>query len=191
MSRIPGVAVKRTPAPTAEALIRPVWVRAVVTALFAVVAIFWQDETLNLLKFALAGYFVIGASAVWDYAKDVDVVPDSVRGPLAFGAAAWVLSGVAAVFVGTTTAAAVVAAVGFLAMGVAELVAGIRGRREFVPARDQMVLGGIGALTGVGLLAGMGLDVHGVLGMAGTGVIVMAVLLLISGAGLVHDAKGR
>lgn len=189
MSRLPSVAVKRTPAPTAAALIRPVWVRAVVTALFAVVAIFSQEETLTLLKFSLAGFFVIGASAVWDYAKDVDVVPDSVRGPLAFGAAAWVLSGVAAVFVGTTTAAAVVAGIGFLAMGAAELIAGIRGRQEFVPARDQMVLGGIGAATGLGLLAAMGLDPHGVMGMAGTGVIVMAVLLLISGAGMVHDSK--
>lgn len=189
MSRLPSVAVKRIPAPTAAALIRPVWVRAVITVLFAVVAIFVQDETLTLLKLALAGYFVIGASAVWDYAKDAEVVPDAVRGPLAFGAAVWILSGIAAVFVPSAGAAAVVAAIGFLGMGVAELVAGIRGRREFVPARDQMLLGGIGAATGLGLLAGMGLDVHGVLGTAGMGAVVMGVLLMISGAGMVHDAR--
>ena len=181
--------MKRIPAPTAQALARPVWVRAVITAIFAVVTIFWQDETLTLFKVAVAGYFVLGASAVWDYAKDEDLVPAKVRGPLALGAAAWVLSGVAAVFVGTTTAAAVVAAIGFVTMGAAELVAGIRGRGEFVPARDQVLLGAVGTATGLGLLIGMQLDVHGILGIAGMGVIIMAVLLMISGAGMVHDAR--
>ena len=46
--------VKRIPAPTADALIRPVWVRAVITTIFAVVTVFWQDETLTLLKEAVA-----------------------------------------------------------------------------------------------------------------------------------------
>ena len=32
-------------------------------------------------------------------------------------------------------------------------------------------------------------DVHGILGIAGMGVIIMAVLLMISGAGMVHDAR--
>ncbi|GAA1174703.1 MULTISPECIES: DUF308 domain-containing protein [Nesterenkonia] len=181
--------VKRIPAPTAEALIRPVWLRAVITVVFAVVTIFWQDETLTLLKVSVAAYFVLGATAVWDYAKDEEVVPAVVRGPLALGAAVWVLSGLATVFVGTTTAAAVIAGVGFVAMGVAELVSGIRGRREFVPSRDQVLLGAVGTLTGVSLLVGMQLDVHGILGIAGMGVIIMAVLLMISGAGLVHEAR--
>ncbi|GAA3063716.1 MULTISPECIES: hypothetical protein [Actinomycetes] len=181
--------VKRIPAPTAEALIRPVWVRAVITAVFAAVTVFWQDETLTLLKVAVAGYFALGATAVWDYAKDEELVPATVRGPLALGAAAWVLSAVAVIFVGTTTAAAVIAGVGFVAMGVAELVAGIRGRGAFVPARDQLLLGAVGTLTGAALLVGMQLDVHGILGIAGMGVIIMAVLLMISGGGMVHDAR--
>lgn len=185
------MSVKKIPASTAEVLIRPVWVRAVITAVFAAFTIFWQEDTLTLLKFSLAAFFVLGATAVWDYAKNVDVVPDSARGPLALGAVVWVLSGVAAVFVDTTLTAAIVAAVGFLGMGLAELVGGLRSRKEFVPSRDHILLGAVGTATGLGLVVGMQLDPHGVLGVAGTGVIVMAVLLCISGAGLVHDAKRK
>lgn len=182
------MSVKRIPAATAEELTRPVWLRAVITVIFAVVAIFWQGETVTLLKIAMAGYFVLGATAVWDYAK-VEAVPVTLRGPLAMGAAAWVLSGVAVIFVNTAAAAAVIAAIGFAAMGVAELVGGLRARHDFIPARDQIILGGVGVLTALGLAIGLQLDPHGILGVAGMGVVIMAVVLLISGAGLIHDAK--
>ena len=162
--------------------------RGIITLAFAVFTTFWQHDTLTLLKISLAAFFVLGATAVWDYAK-LEVVPDSLRGMLATGAALWVISGVAAVFVGGTTAAAVVAAVGVLGMGLAELVGGLRSRGEFVPARDHILLGAVGTLTGASLLVGSQLDPHGILGISGMGVIVMAVLLLISGAGLVHDSK--
>lgn len=162
--------------------------RGIITLAFAVFTIFWQEDTLTLLRFSLAAFFVLGATAVWDYAK-LSVVPDSLRGALAVGAAVWVVSGVAAIFVGGTTAAAVVAALGFLGMGLAELVGGLRSRRQFVPARDHILLGVIGTLTGASLLVGSQLDPHGILGISGMGVIVMAVLLMISGAGLIHDSK--
>lgn len=186
--RIVRVSVKKIPAPTAQDLIRPVWMRGLITLAFAIFTTFWQDDTLTLLKISLAAFFVLGATAVWDYAK-LEVVPDSLRGMLAVGASVWVLSGVAAVFVGGNTAAAVVAAVGFLGMGVAELVGGLRSREEFVPARDHIILGAVGTITGVSLMVGSQLDPHGILGISGMGVIVMAVLLLISGGGLVHDSK--
>lgn len=182
------MSVKKIPAQTAQELIRPVWMRGLITLAFAIFTTFWQDDTLTLLKISLAAFFVLGATAVWDYAK-LEVVPDSLRGMLAVGASVWVLSGVAAVFVGTDTAAAVVAAVGFLGMGLAELVGGVRARNEFVPSRDHILLGGVGVLTGVSLMVGSQLDPHGILGISGMGVIVMAVLLLISGGGLIHDSK--
>lgn len=181
--------VQRIPAATAEQLARPVWLRAVVTALPALVTIFWQGETLLLLKIALAAYFVLAGTAIWDYAKDTVVVPDAVRGPLASGAALWVLVGVGVLFVPSATAGAVVAAAGFLGMGLAELIAGLRGRPDFVPARDLLVQGGVGTATGVGLLAGMQLDVHGILGIAGMGLVILAVLLMISGASMTHEAR--
>lgn len=180
--------MKKTPAPTAQELVRPVWVRAVITVIFAVFTIFWQEDTLTLLRFSMAAFFVLGATAVWDYAKSQQV-PASLRGPLAFGAAVWVLSGLAAIFVSSAGAAAVVAAVGFLGMGVAELVGGLRARKEFVPARDTLLVGALGAVTGIALIVGMQLDPHGILGIAGMGAILIAVALMISGAGLIHDSK--
>lgn len=173
---------------TAKELLRPAWVRAVVTTLFALFTTFSTEETMTLARIALAAFFILGATAVWDYVK-VESVPAAMRTSVSLGAAAWIISGIAAIFAGSTTALAVIAGVGFLAMGLAEFIGAIKVRAQFVPARDHLILGVVGAGTGVGLFLGAGLDPHGILGISGMGVVVMAVLLLISAAGLTHEAK--
>lgn len=141
-----------------------------------------------MARIALAAFFVVGATAIWDYVK-VQYVPERMRAAVALGAAVWVFSGIASIFAGSTAVLAIIAGVGFFVMGVTELYGGLRVRKEFVPARDHLILGVVGMLTGVGLFAGAGLDPHGVLGISGMGVVIMAVLLLISAAGLTHEAR--
>ncbi|TLP96972.1 hypothetical protein FEF26_08285 [Nesterenkonia salmonea] len=182
--------VTRIDPQTAAALVRPAWMRAVVTTVFAVLTIFWTDETMTLARIALAAFFILCATAVWDYVK-TEQVPPKLTGAAALGAAAWVLSGIAALFAATPTALAIIAGVGFLIMGACELYGGLKVRAEFVPSRDHIILGVVGVLTGVGLFLGAGLDPHGILGISGMGVIIMAVLLLISAAGLTHEASKR
>lgn len=158
------------------------------TTVFAVFTIFWIDDTMTVARIALAGFFILGATAVWDYIK-TEQVPPQLTGAAALGAAAWVFSGIAALFAASTAALAVIAGVGFLIMGACELYGGLKVRAEFVPSRDHVILGVVGILTGVGLFLGVGLDPHGILGISGTGVIIMAVLLLISAAGLSHESR--
>lgn len=159
-----------------------------ITAVFATFTIFWTDETLTLARIALAAFFVLCATAIWDYLK-AEEVPVAMRSAGALGAAAWVLSGIAAIFAGSAAVLAIIAGAGFLIMGVAELYGALKVRGEFVPARDHIIVGAVGILTGIGLFLGAGLDPHGILGISGMGVVVMAVLLLISAAGLTHEAK--
>ncbi|WP_157984105.1 hypothetical protein [Nesterenkonia muleiensis] len=173
---------------TAAALIRPAWTRAVITAVFAAFTIFWTDDTMTVARIALAAFFILGATAVWDYAK-TEQVPPALTGAMALGAAAWVFSGIAAIFAASTTVLAVIAGAGFLVMGTCELSGALKVRAEFVPSRDHVLLGVVGILTGVGLFLGAGLDPHGILGISGTGVIIMAVLLLISAAGFTHESR--
>lgn len=182
------VPVARIDAETARDLMRPAWVRAVVTSIFALFAVFSTDETILLARIALAAFFILAATAVWDYVK-VEAVPAAFRGPVAVGAAVWIFAGIAAIFSQNTAMLAVVAGLGFTAMGAAELVGALKVRQDFVPARDHVILGVVGVLTGIGLFLGAGLDPHGILGISGMGVVVMAVLLMISAAGLTHEGR--
>lgn len=172
----------------AAALVRPAWLRAVITAAFAVFTIFWTDDTMTVARFALAAFLILCATAVWDYVK-VEAVPPALTGALAVGAVAWLVSGVAAIFASSTAALAIIAGAGFLVMGACELYGACKVRTDFVPSRDHVILGVVGMLTGIGLFLGAGLDPHGILGISGTGVIIMAVLLLISAAGLTHESR--
>lgn len=173
---------------TAAALLRPAWTRAVITAIFALFTVFTTDETMTLARIGLAAFFILAATAVWDYVK-VESVPVAMRTSISLGAAGWIFSGIAAIFAASPAALAIIAGLGFVLMGVAEFVGALRVRSQFVPARDHLILGVVGVLTGVGLFLGAGLDAHGILGISGMGVVVMAVLLLISAAGLTHESK--
>lgn len=180
--------VTRVDVVTAQQLVRPAWVRAGITTIFALLTTFSTQETMTLARVALAAFFILGATAIWDYVK-AEAVPAAMRSSVAMGAAVWIFSGLAAVFAASTTALAVVAGAGFLLMGLAEFIGALRVRATFVPARDHLILGVVGMGTGVGLFLGAGLDPHGILGISGMGVVVMAVLLLISAAGLTHETK--
>lgn len=182
------VPIARIDPASAQKLLRPAWVRAGITAIFALFTVFSTGETQLMARIALAAFFILCATAVWDYVKE-DSVPVALRSPMAIGAAVWIFAGIAAIFATVTWALAVVAGVGFVAMGLAESYGALRSRGTFVPARDHLILGVVSMLTGVGLFMGAGLDPHGILGISGMGVVVMAVLLLISAAGLTHDAK--
>lgn len=183
-----AVPLTRIEPEAAAALVRPAWVRAVITAVFAAFTIFWTDDTMTVARFALAAFFILCATAVWDYVKS-ERVPPALTGALAVGAVAWLISGVAALFAASTGALAIIAGVGFLMMGACEFYGALKVRTEFVPSKDHVILGVVGILTGVGLFLGAGLDPHGILGISGTGVIIMAVLLLISAAGLTHESR--
>ncbi|WP_300342545.1 hypothetical protein [Nesterenkonia sp.] len=182
--------ITRTDPRTAARLTRPAWTRAVITAAFALFTVFSTGETMTLARLALAAFFVLGAAALWEYVK-ADPVPAALRAAVSIGAVVWIVSGIAAVFAHSAAALAVIAGIGFLAVGAAELIGALKVRGSFVPARDHLILGPVGMLTGAGLFAGAGLDPHGILGISGMGVVIMAVLLLISAAGLSHEAKAE
>ncbi|WP_147103796.1 hypothetical protein [Nesterenkonia populi] len=192
------MSVTKVPAETAAALQRPVWLRAGFTAAFGAFATFWTgnaelaglwgENAFVVGKVVMAAFFVLASSMVWEYGKNENV-PEKLRTALAAGAALWALSGVVVIFMTSSVAVAVAAGIGLLSMGAAELIGGIRVRHEFVPARDHITVGTVTALTGVALFIWHGPDLHAVAGTAGMGMILAAALLLISAAGLTHEAR--
>ncbi|WMY78682.1 hypothetical protein [Citricoccus sp. I39-566] len=177
----------KAPAETATIMWKPILVRALIAVIFGLTTVFLQEPGLGVLKYGLAAYFVFSGSGLWEYLRR-DPVPERMRGPLSIAAAVLMLGAIALLFAGSVFVAGIIAAAALIGSGAAELVAWAQHRKAFVPARDQLYTGLVGALSGVGLLLFLNLDAHGLLGIVGGGAIVIAVVLAISGFGFRHDA---
>lgn len=177
----------KAPVETAAIMWKPILIRALIAVIFGLTTVFLQEPGLGVLKYGLAAYFVFSGSGLWEYLRR-DPVPERMRGPLSIAAAVLMLGAIALLFAGSEFVAGIIAAVALIGSGAAELVAWAQYRRAFVPARDQLYTGLVGALSGVGLLLFLNLDAHGLLGIVGGGAIISAVVLAISGFGFRHDA---
>ncbi|MGM7669664.1 hypothetical protein [Microbacterium sp. A93] len=177
----------KAPIETAAIMWKPILIRALIAVIFGLTTVFLQEPGLGVLKYGLAAYFVFSGTGLWEYLRR-DPVPERMRGPLSIAAAVLMVGAIALLFAGSVFVAGIIAAVALIGSGAAELVAWARHRRDFVPARDQLYTGLVGALSGVGLLLFLNLDAHGLLGIVGGGAIIIAVVLAISGFGFRHDA---
>lgn len=166
---------------------KPILIRALIAVIFGLTTVFLQEPGLGVLKYGLAVYFVFSGTGLWEYLRR-EPVPEAMRGPLSIAAAVFMAGAVALLFAGSVFVAGIIAAVALIVSGAAELVAWARHRTTFVPARDQLYTGLVGALSGVGLLLFLNLDAHGLLGIVGGGAVIIAVVLAISGFGFRHDA---
>lgn len=180
----------KTPLEISSEVFKPILIRAGVALVFGLATVFAQDQGLTWMKVAFALYLVFSGSAMWEYLRR-DHVPTAMRSPLSLAAAAWMLGTVVQFFFGSPAGVGIVVGLALLAGGIAELVAWARHRREFIPARDQLWTGLVGALSGVAVAFGaaQGLNPHGQLGIVGGGALVIGVLLLISGLGFHHEVR--
>lgn len=177
----------KAPIETAAIMWKPILIRALIAVIFGLTTVFLQEPGLGVLKYGLAAYFVFSGTGLWEYLRR-DPVPEKMRGPLSIAAALLMVGAIALLFAGSVFVAGIIAAVALIGSGAAELVAWARHRKAFVPARDQLYTGLVGALSGAGLLLFLNLDAHGLLGIVGGGAIIIAVVLAISGFGFRHDA---
>lgn len=180
----------QTPLEISSEVFKPVLIRAGVALIFGLTTVFVQNPGLTWMKVAFALYLVFSGSALWEYLRR-DPVPVGMRSPLSLAAAAWMLGTVVLVIMGSPAAVGIVVGLALLAGGAAELTAWARFRREFIPARDQLWTGLVGALSGLGVLVGAveGFGPHALLGIAGGGAIIVGVLMLISGLGFHHEVR--
>lgn len=180
----------QTPLEISSEVFKPVLIRAGVALIFGLTTVFVQNPGLTWMKVAFALYLVFSGSALWEYLRR-DPVPVGMRSPLSLAAAAWMLGTVVLVIMGSPAAVGIVVGLALLAGGAAELTAWARFRLEFIPARDQLWTGLVGALSGLGVLVGavQGFGPHALLGIAGGGAIIVGVLMLISGLGFHHEVR--
>ncbi len=178
----------KTPVDVADVMFKPVLIRAGVALIFGLTTVFVQQPGTMWMKIALALYLVFSGSAMWEYLRR-EPVPEAMRSPLSMAAAAWMLGTIVLFFFSSPQGVGLTVATALLLGGIAELVAWFRHRRDFAPARDQLITGAVGVGSGIGLFFGSGLNQHSQLGIVGGGALILGVMLAVSGVGMFLDVR--
>lgn len=165
---------------------RPFLARAVVSAVFGLLTIFWRQPSTLVLSLAGGLYLLlIGASYLWTHRKGhwgvrFGMLTD-IGGGLLIGA------GVASIVFNDDLSFAFASAVALGVAGVAELLRGLAVRGHEA-ARDLVIVGVVGAVTGAILPLVGHLGAHALLGVTGGGALVTAVVLGIAALSYRHDS---
>lgn len=189
---VPSTSVSATD--LARVLWKPTLYRGVVAILFALIGIFWVENTpVALLAMCLALLFLVTALFMWPVTR-LGGLPDSLRTGLTGAALGWVVAGLIALFFRDAAALAFIGAFGLILGGGCELVVGLKHRSLGRPARDFSLSGGIGVLGGIVLVLvaiGMGADIdaHGIFGTSAMIVVLLGVHLVLAGLSYRMDAR--
>lgn len=187
------MAVTKIDPAISSVLFKPVLIRAGVSLIFAAVAFIIQEPSHAVTSFGVAIYLMLSGTALWEYLRR-EPVPEAMRSPLSMACAAWCLGAIVVVgvhlFEAPMWATAVAVGAAYLVGGVAELVAGVRHRKDFIPARDQILAGGVNTLAGLGLIIwSTTFNDHQVMGLTGTVAFIITVITAVAGIGFWLDAR--
>lgn len=183
-----GVPAPKTTPAQAQDVFRPVLLRGITAALYALVSIFWIGADEKVLGYSTAAFLVVTGVFMWQYVT-VPSAPDKSRNAYALGAGLMLLSGIATLFVSTAMWIGFIAAFAFLATGLVELYVFFTLRNQFPPFRNQLVTGVVALVVAAAAVVGYQMDAHAMFGIIGGGAIVLAVFVLIAGFGHRHEMK--
>ncbi len=172
---------------TAEFLVwKPLLARAVVSAVFGLVTIFWREPSTSVMSLAGGLYLVLsGVAYLWTHRMvhrgASSKLLTSIGGGLLLGA------GIASLAVVDDRSFAFAGALALVVAGLAELARGLAVRGH-AAARDFVVVGAVGLVTGVILPFVEDLGAHALLGVTGGGALLTAVVLGIAALTYRHDS---
>ncbi len=181
---------RATPLPGPDTAERAVWrpflARAVVSAVFGLITIFWREPTTLVLSLVGGLYLLaLGGSYLWTHRSaqwgPASRLPTDIGGGLLLGA------GVAGIAFAEDRTFAFAAAVALVVAGLAELFRGLSSRRQ-AAGRDLVVVGVISIVTGGALPFVAQLGAHALLGVTGGGALITAVVLGIAALTYRHDS---
>lgn len=178
-----------TAAKTASpALWRAFLLHAAVAGAFGLLTIFWGQPSVHVMSVAGGLYFLGLAITVYLTEQSLrvqDAVPAWLtRTVPAFLAVAGLLN----LWIHTDSMFAQAGALALILMGVVYLVLWARNRRHHIAARDFLLTGIVSTLTGVLLPLFQPLGAHALLGVAGGGAVITAVVLALAALSYRHDA---
>ena len=169
---------------------KPFLYRACIAAVFGVITVFLQEPSARAAAL-LGGLYLISAGAGLGWTARVIPLPGFPGSLVGVAAAALVLGGVFSLATPVEAGLAWVGGSALVLAGLYEVGQGLRLRGTHAAGRDVMLAGLLAAGTGVGLILVGNLGAHALLGVAGGGALMTAVLLGLAGLGYRHDARAR
>lgn len=175
--------------PASPALWRAFLIHAGVAGAFGLLTIFWSQPSVHVMSVAGGLYFLGLAGAVYATERSLraqNAVPTWLtRTVPVFLAAAGLLN----LWIHTDSMFAQTGALALVLMGVVYLVVWAKNRGRHLAARDFLLTGIVTALTGVLLPLFQPLGAHALLGVAGGGAVITAVVLALAALSYRHDAR--
>lgn len=171
------------------ALWRAFLVHAAVAGAFGLLTIFWGQPSVHVMSVAGGLYFLGLAIAVYLTEQSL-----RVQGAMP----AWLtrtvpvflaVAGLLNLWIHRDSMFAQTGALALILMGVVYLVVWARNRRKHPAARDFLLVGIVTTLTGVLLPLFQALGAHALLGVAGGGAVISAVVLVLAALSYRHDAR--
>ncbi|MHA7146270.1 hypothetical protein ACX80U_16295 [Arthrobacter sp. TmT3-37] len=165
---------------------KPFLARAGVGAVFGLVTVFWREPSTLVMSVAGGLYLLLtGAAYLWTHrlpyrASRTRLLPD-IGGGLLLGA------GVASLVFLDDRSFAFAGAVALVVAGGVEVLRGLTARGS-VMARDLVIVGTVAVVTGALLPLVEHLGAHALLGVAGGGALLTAVVLGIAALSYRHDS---
>lgn len=174
-------------ADTAELLVwKPFLARAVVSAVFGLVTIFWREPSTSVMSLAGGLYLVLsGVGYLWTHQMvhrgSTSKLLTGIGGGLLLGA------GIASLAIVDDRSFAFAGALALVVAGFAELARGLAVRGH-AASRDFVIVGAVSLATGVILPFVEDLGAHALLGVTGGGALLTAVVLGIAALSYRHDS---
>lgn len=175
--------------PALPALWRAFLVHAAVAAAFGLVTIFWGQPSVHVMSVAGGLYFLGLALAVHlteHGLRKQDAVPNRLTRTVPVFLA---VTGLLNLWIHSDRMFSGTGALALVLMGVVYLVLWAANRGKHMAARDFLLTGVVTALTGVLLPLFQALGAHALLGVAGGGAVITAVVLGLAALGYRHDAR--
>lgn len=172
------------------ALWRAFLLRAGVAGVFGLLTIFWAKPSVDVMSIAGGMYLLALAVPVFLSGRSVGGERALPVWLTLAAPAALAIGGLLNLFVHTDAMFAWTAALALGVAGVVDLIVGTRNRGWHVAARDFLLVGLVSVLTGVLLPLFEPLGAHALLGIAGGGAVITAVVLALAALSYRHDAHG-
>lgn len=174
--------------PASPALWRAFLLHAAVAGAFGLLTIFWGQPSVHVMSVS-GGLYFLGLAVVVYLTEQSLRVQDAMPAWLARTVPVFLaVSGLLNLWIHSDGMFAGTGALALVLMGVVYLLVWARNRRKHVAARDFLLTGIVTALTGVLLPLFQALGAHALLGVAGGGAVITAVVLALAALSYRHDA---
>ncbi len=164
---------------------KPFLVRAIMSAVFGILTIFWREPSTAVLSVAGGLYLLfLGVTYLWTHRRVLGVRSSL---PTSLGGGLLVVAAVLTLILMDDRSFAFAGAAALVVAGGAEVARGVTVRGH-IAARDLVTVGAVMAATGAILPFFEHLGAHALLGVTGGGALITAVVLGIAALSYRHDS---